>query len=98
MTDTTADAGIARLPGATGSPRSPHRFGDPVSVPANPALGRHPQTERTCTLCGVVKVTVHGADGKHWREWRSGASAAQIETDMPFPCELKLDAEAFRKP
>jgi hypothetical protein len=62
-----------------------HRFGDALNVPPSYELDRHQQTERTCAVCGAVKVTVHSPDGRHWREWRVSASAAQRETDTP-PC------------
>jgi hypothetical protein len=60
----------------------PHAFGDPVNVLPNPALDRHQQTERTCKVCGAVKVTVH-AGTKHWREWRLTESGAQMEMEDP---------------
>jgi hypothetical protein len=81
---TIADDNVAR---PTWSPSrwkpSLHKFGDPVSVPANPALDRRPQTERTCSLCGAVKVTVHPREGGGWREWRVSASSAQVTTEPP---------------
>jgi hypothetical protein len=60
----------------------PHQFGACVSVDANPALDRQQQTERTCKVCGAVKVTVH-AGNKHWREWRLSDSGAQREMADP---------------
>lgn len=59
---------VVHLPPPTRRP--PHVFGEPRPVPANHVLGRHQQTERTCSICKVVKVTVHSPDGRGWREWR----------------------------
>jgi hypothetical protein len=78
---------VTKFPRVVVSQPAMHRFGQPVSVAASSALDRPPQTERTCSLCGAVKVTVHGPGGKHWREWRRGASTAQIETDEALPCD-----------
>lgn len=47
-----------------------HVYEPPVNEPAKPSLGRHPQKERTCKLCGVIKITVLPPDGGGWREWR----------------------------
>lgn len=29
------------------------------------------RTERVCAACGVMRITVHGAHGRPWVEWRS---------------------------
>jgi hypothetical protein len=79
-------------------PGQPHKFGEPVFVEANAALDRHSQTERTCSVCGAVKVTVHAPDGGGWREWRVGATTAQIETNEAPPCEMRIDKEELLKP
>ena len=79
---------VASLPVKPCAPQPPpqHQFGEAVSVPKNRSLDRHPQTERTCKVCGAVKVTVHAPGGRAWREWRTSASSAQIETDFAPPC------------
>lgn len=56
-------------------PPPPHVFGDARAMPATAM--RHAQTERTCATCGAVKVTVHGVNGQHWREWRRSADGVQ---------------------
>lgn len=47
-----------------------HRWGEPARFPL-----AH-KTERTCTACGLVKVTRHESEGGrdlHWTEfWRDG--------------------------
>ena len=71
--------------------RSPHIFGDAVSVPAHKTLTRHQQTERTCLICGAVKVTVHG-ENFAWREWRKRGEAGQGIDDLV--CEPTLGAQS----
>ncbi len=90
-----SDADVTHLPPRASSLRR-HSFGEPVSVTANPALGRHAQTERACNFCGAVKVTVHPPEGGGWREWRRGASTAQV-FDEP-PCEMQIYREALLRP
>jgi hypothetical protein len=63
-----------------------HVLGNPVSVPPSLELERHQQTERTCSVCGAVKVTVHAPDGQAWREWRASASSAQHQLRDDLPC------------
>jgi hypothetical protein len=77
---------VRRLPVRVGQEIPQHIFGGPVFVPRSLELDRHPQTERTCSVCGAVKVTVHAPAGGGWREWRVGASTAQIETNEAPPC------------
>lgn len=72
------------FPDTAPAPAPRHVFGAPVSVPPSLELDRYQQTERTCTVCGAVKVTVHAPDGSAWREWRQSGSAAQMEcADLP---------------
>ena len=86
---TLPDGYVAHLPPPKAMPPRRHVFGDPVSVKANLPLGRCQQTERTCKLCGVVKVTVHGPSDNHFRAWRKHQDAEQIETFAALPCEPK---------
>lgn len=74
---------IARLPAPKNRP--PHIFGDPVSINPDPFRARHQQTERTCSVCQLVKVTVHHPDGRAWREWRLPRCADQIDDDQGAP-------------
>ncbi|WP_445222235.1 hypothetical protein ACKWRH_21510 [Bradyrhizobium sp. Pa8] len=67
-----------------------HVFGDPISVPPSLELDRYQQTERTCSVCGVIKVTVHAPDGRAWREWRQSASSAQLRLRDDLPCVPKI--------
>ncbi len=72
--------------GPFGAAPARHVFGEPASVPPSLELARHQQTERTCALCGAVKVTVHAPDGSAWREWRVSSSSAQLRLDDDLPC------------
>jgi len=75
MSDAMPDGDVIHLPPPKRQPpRAPHLFGEAVMVPAT--LTRHQQTERTCAVCGAVRVTVHG-DNAAWREWRQSADAEQ---------------------
>lgn len=59
-------------------PALKHRFDTHVWIQADRSRSGRPQTERACTTCGAVKVTLHGADTG--RAWRTSAEAPQIET------------------
>lgn len=87
MTNTLPDGYVVHLPPPLRKARLTHQFGDPVSVSQNVTLSRHPQTERTCLACGAIRVTVHGADGIAWREWRKSASDEQSAVEVV--CEVK---------
>ena len=74
------------FPDVPPAPAPRHVFGEPVSVAPSLELERHQQTERTCSVCGAVKVTLHASDGRAWREWRVSASSAQhllFHGDLP---------------
>lgn len=73
--------------------RSPHIFAAPVSVPANQLLARHQQSERVCSVCGAVKVTVHAPGSRSWREWRLSATGLQCKRGEP-PCAAPLPTGA----
>jgi cytochrome c5 len=64
-------------------PALKHTFESPVWVPAARSASGYPQTERTCKVCGAVKVTLHPKGGGG-RAWRRSADAVQVETfDAP---------------
>lgn len=45
-----------------------HTFELPKWIPADQSRSGRPQTERTCKVCGAVRVTLHGDDvGRAWR-------------------------------
>ncbi|EJN14730.1 hypothetical protein PMI42_01703 [Bradyrhizobium sp. YR681] len=86
----SGDVVTGNFPDAPPAPAQRHVFGDPVSVTPSLELDRHQQTERTCSVCGAVKVTVHAPDGSAWREWRASTSAAQRRFDDDLPCAPKI--------
>ena len=49
------------------------------------------QTERTCSRCGLVKITVHPPEGLPWIEWRQG-EGPQIQLSTTPPCMATQDA------
>jgi hypothetical protein len=63
--------------------RTPHVFGHPIWMPLNR------QTERTCAICGAVKVTVHGENGFAWRAWRAKGSSEQGPLHIACAAELR---------
>jgi hypothetical protein len=79
--------------------RPKHQFGDPKSIGALASPSRFPQTERTCFLCKVIKVTVHGRGGNAWREWRMPGESVQLCDDfrpecVPVAQEAKQEGDA----
>jgi hypothetical protein len=71
------DANIETAKFGSALPAQQHVCGPPISLPANPMLDRHPQAERTCKLCGAVKVTVFPPEGGGFRMWRRAGSTEQ---------------------
>jgi hypothetical protein len=71
MTDALPDGYVVHLPPPANQPAPRHVFpSGGLWVPAHKTLTRLAQTERTCTVCSVVKVTVHEEGGGARREWR----------------------------
>lgn len=86
----SSDVVSGNFPTPGAQPALRHVFGEPVGVPPSLELDRHQQTERTCSVCGAVKVTVHAPDGSAWREWRQSASSAQLKFSDDLPCAPKI--------
>lgn len=51
------------------------------------------RTLRTCSQCGMIKVTVHSPDGRAWREWRTKSGDVWHGQATP-PCLEILDASS----
>ena len=86
----TLMAGEAPCAGADVIPlRQPHRFplGGEKWIPMPSALDRSAQTERTCEVCGIVRVTVHGLDNLAWIEWRWPTSHLQFKATVTPECK-----------
>jgi hypothetical protein len=87
MTEPLPDGQVAHLPALK------HRFDTHVWVPSGKSKSGYAQTERSCTLCGAVKVTMHAMpDDKTGRAWRISADAVQVETFDAPPCVPKVVA------
>lgn len=50
------------------------------------------RTERTCLCCGLVKITVHPAQGLIWTEWRTKSGQTWIGETTP-PCVERVKAK-----
>lgn len=59
---------------------------DAHQVAATEFPDRHARTLRTCSLCGLIKVTVHG-DGWVAREWRNKDGTLWQGRPGEPPCE-----------
>jgi hypothetical protein len=59
--------------------------GEPRYISASESGDGNERTEKTCSACGLVKITVHPPHGFPWHEWRhrSGHSIALSATP---PC------------
>lgn len=84
MSNTLPDGYVVHLPQPKS--RAPHLFGAATRLAPDPARKRHEQTERVCAVCGLIKVTVHHADGRAWREWRCKDSDRQFEDERTPLC------------
>lgn len=84
MTEPIIDSEVVRLP--VKRRVSPHKFGAPINFAGRPEIGLLEQTERLCSACGVVKVTVHGAGGNSWREWRRIHGGSQFKLKCEPEC------------
>jgi hypothetical protein len=82
-----AEIVIPRKGATSVSESTRHRWNaiDVRRVPACDCADGNDRTERTCAICGMVKVTVHPPHGDAWREWRTKAGAVWQGTSTP-PC------------
>jgi hypothetical protein len=64
-----------------------HRWNaiDVRRIPACESTDGNNRSERDCMLCGMVKVTVHPAQGLAWREWRTKSGSVWPGNLTP-PC------------
>ena len=54
-------------------------------IPACETADGNDRTEKTCGACGLIKITVHPAQGFPWREWRHRNGKTFIGDQTP-PC------------
>ena len=64
-----------------------HKWSDRISVPRDQTPSGCEQTERTCGLCKIVRITVHPPQGFPWREWRHPNSDVQFACEHTPPCK-----------
>lgn len=53
------------------------------------------ETIRTCLICGLIKITVHGRDGRPWPEFMMLGSGARIPLSTTPPCRRVRSVEAM---
>ncbi len=70
-------------------PRLSRRHQWPIHNTTRMAASEFPdgnsRTLRSCSNCGIIKVTVHGANGYAWREWRTKGGQVYVG-DLTPPC------------
>lgn len=71
-----------------------HKWGDPLRFAPEDRPSGCAQTERTCTQCGLVKVTVHPPRGVPWIEWRDWECREQKQQHGTPPCDRAAQSYA----
>ncbi len=64
----------------------PHLLGEAVTVSAHQSISGYEQHEKTCAICGAVRVLVIPTNGDAWREWREKDAVTQSR--WPAVCEV----------
>ena len=59
------------------------KFTSPRRIPACESVDGNDRTEKDCAECGMTKITVHGAQGFLWREWRTKAGETWMGESTP---------------
>jgi hypothetical protein len=66
----------------------------PTHLAASETADGNARTERTCMFCGLVKITVHPAQGFPWREWRTRHGGVMIGARVPQCVTIDADEKA----
>jgi hypothetical protein len=75
VTDALPEGYVVHLPSA----RRVHEFGDAITILPELSVSGHEQHERTCKVCGAVKVTIIGHP---WpRAWRLAGGTEQVVSE-----------------
>ena len=91
MSDALPDSEVLSLP----PPKRPpapvrHQLGGPVYVAPDQSESGLEQHERTCSVCGAIKITIlDRAADIYRRAWRASADVAQVETFVAPACERR---------
>lgn len=77
---------------------SKHRWEkEPKRLAASERADGNASTERACTICGMVKITVHPPYGLPWREWRTRTGGVMIGGATPRCFTIDGDASTGEK-
>lgn len=60
-----------------------HKWGDPKRIPASESTDGCERSERTCTKCPLVRITVHPPKGLPYRKWRHAGEEMQLDHTPP---------------
>jgi cytochrome c5 len=63
-----------------------HLLGEAKKVLPHLSVTGHEQHEKTCAICGAVRVTIVPKQGDSWREWREAGSDKQSR--WPAACRV----------
>jgi hypothetical protein len=74
--------------------RPKHVFDAYKNEPADPARDRLPQAERTCKVCGLVKITAFPDKGDAFRMWRIPGVEQQFVCERTPDCVPAPQAKA----
>ena len=91
MSEVIIDSEVVALPRPTRpAPIIPHRLGSPRYVAPDQSESGLEQHERTCSVCGAIKITIlDRAADIYRRAWRASADVAQVETFVAPACERR---------
>ena len=67
-----------------------HKCGFPVTVLPEDSSNGCQLSERTCALCGLVRITVHPPEGFAYRAWRTPSGYALVSDHTPACEPLKV--------
>jgi hypothetical protein len=82
------DGYIAHLPPPKFVHRQPHIFGEAVTVPKKVSETGFEHKEKPCRNCGVVRVTLIGAEAHRARGWRSAVGEKLVVTNVEPMCPM----------
>jgi hypothetical protein len=66
-------------------PARNHSWGEPKTILPHESPDGNERTDRVCSLCSMVKITVHPGRGFPWRAWRTKDGKLWVGDATP-PC------------